>query len=1015
MLILIDVVLFMRNFCRNLLYIGIIFPMVMCTQKENWEVHQPGEETLVNLDFLHKSFEEVEIRSKATLDIRQESRVLNVYVYLFTSTGQRIYSHFFNSSNRESSVAAVTGADANCWYSYTDDDGNTTGTIRIKSPKISNAVLYLVANLDEDMLNVSSERLNTVQTLSELEELTVDLTQHTTSRNGYFPMVSKLADVTVTDSEIQTGGRKAYLERLDSKITVNVKLGNNTELKAFIPDKCVIRNLPSGSRVVNTSASDYEDAGYFDSQVAFDEQSTNGEGNITEATCSFYMLENRESANAKNSVDSYHNRDKRIKNSDGSYNVTDGLWLNAPEKGTYIELHGEIHMEINTSATGMQELIGNVVYYIHLGDFKTNLNDYDVERNTHYTYNVTIHGVDDIRVEVESNVENQSGATGHVYSATESHYTFDAHYGQRVFSFKAEEIGTEEMTFYVNTPFGREGTPQLPGGGYNVSDLDYKWVKFLVNEVDGSTGAYSSNNRVYPGDNNEMLVAQGKEERLMDVAELLQFVKEEKEKYTEYKNSGYAGENPSRFLKGSDGVYLLNVTAFVNEYFYGEHPTENSAISWKDFVNKPNRLMHILCSTKTSQDGASSVTGSIITIRQRSIQSPYNIGKADLVTAFGCETVDETRDDNLSFYENDDDYTNVDFGNSSTNNGLYNTACLWNLFTSGSPKTGSDREKWDTYMNYNVPNRSDDKPNHFMRNGMECMRYAAMSRNRDNNGNGYIDPEEVRWYIAPIEQLYTLYVGDLGISSEAQLYPLALGSLPNSQVDGRWQWRNHIVCSNKTTITNSGQYVSRYWPDMLWAEEGVSISGYGQEWQKVSPKSIRCIRNLGMDDASVSTIADMDENIPQPMIVVTGPASGVYRFDLTNMNSSSVRFYTTHELIPNNEYGESSRTYYGFETDDGFVSYTQSYSQLKEDLENGESPCPAGYRVPNVREAALMSLFCSANWWDNMTILCSSYYSHGSLGGNLYYDNGTITWYIQKSYVTISSSANSLRCVRDII
>jgi hypothetical protein len=114
---------------------------------------------------------------------------------------------------------------------------------------------------------------------------------------------------------------------------------------------------------------------------------------------------------------------------------------------------------------------------------------------------------------------------------------------------KAENVDIETMTFYVKTPFGREGTPELIGGGYNLSDLDYKWVSFLVNEIESGTQRYSENNRVYPGDESQMLIAQGKSERLMNVVELLDYVKKEKVKYDEYKAAGFAGTNPSAFLK----------------------------------------------------------------------------------------------------------------------------------------------------------------------------------------------------------------------------------------------------------------------------------------------------------------------------------------------------------------------------------------------------------------------------------------------------------------------------------
>ena len=125
-----------------------------------------GEEVWCNIDFSHKDFDPVQISTKATLDITQESRIHNMFVFLFSQDGKRIYSRYFDKNNKKDTEGEVTGADINCWYTYTQTNGYTGGTIRIKAPKASNAILYIVANLDQDMMNISSELLNTVTSIS---------------------------------------------------------------------------------------------------------------------------------------------------------------------------------------------------------------------------------------------------------------------------------------------------------------------------------------------------------------------------------------------------------------------------------------------------------------------------------------------------------------------------------------------------------------------------------------------------------------------------------------------------------------------------------------------------------------------------------------------------------------------------------------------------------------------------------------------------------------------------------
>ena len=304
-----------------------------------------------------------------------------------------------------------------------------------------------------------------------------------------------------------------------------------------------------------------------------------------------------------------------------------------------------------------------------------------------------------------------------------------------------------------------------------------------------------------------------------------------------------------------------------------------------------------------------------------------------------------------------------------------------------------------------------------------------MMRNRDNNGNGVIDPEEIRWYTASLGQLQFLYFGELGLNEAAILYPEkysnATGtySAPHPYA-GADKWRCHIISST----ANSG---SAY-PRILWAEEGLSVSNYRADigWGLKAPYSVKCVRNLGFDsqtstkDYFLVSDPDADANRPQNMIKVSESGSGVskvYKFDMTNINEASKRFYTSVELEPYDEKSEMARIYDGFETGELVTGVVSSYQDLKSKLEAGTQICPDGYRVPNVRELGVMFILCEdPTWWDGKYSMTSTYYSLGPLGkttdsstdnnGNYKYSWGAING------VTFTLSPpvfGNIRCVRD--
>ena len=1012
-----------------------------CTEYDLAQMTNVGDkEVRVALPFGSKAHKEISVTTRGTYDLHYESMVRNMYVFLFAD-GKKVYGRYFDAEDLDQTRNKEYWEVQN--MSSDGASAQTHGTLHLYVPTVSGdgAEIVLVANIDLDFMNLSEDRLGLVRNREELNALMVSLNQDLPERNaGYFMMTGSQGGVSIyEDGTVSIAGGRIMLDRLDAKVEVNVRVNptdqsNNQRVEDFTPKSWQVMNMPRTCLLMpSNGVVEPSEEGFFNTQPKNFETSENEvvNGIATGAMLygfSFYTLENMQSANSKKSVGgNYHNRDRRIKYTDnpgaenyGQYNPDGGMWEYAPEQATYLVLNGELKMLVDPGQTTEQHLVADVTYVVHLGDFANNKDNYDITRNTHYKYTINIRGVDNIEVEVKTSndgtdgvVENQPGAMGNVYTVEEEVYTFDAHYGQRVYTFPVSSINADVTTWYVKTPFGREGIPvkdQLTGQEiYN--DLDYKWVQFCINDLE-SDGTYSLRNKPYPGTGHASL---------MDVVQFVAFLKAEKTKYE--------SNQENAFDRNGD----LKVTVFVNEFYYEVdpmNPNNKPKDLWKRFVNQPSRLMHIFGESAFSKDGDSSITGSIVTIQQHSIQTPYNINmsRTDLDQAWGCETADETN--NTAWFYHPDERMNSGSAykitsytpdNTSKSDGLYNTACLLNLVRgTGTGKTVNTNLRWDTFIDY-----SGMEPQ--LKGNYRAGLYSVFLRNRDLDGDGIVDPEELRWYIASLDQLCGLFLGDQGLSSESQLYPIEASREPNAPVsggafDGVYPWRLHVVSS-----TANGQ-VAGNMPVIVWAEEGASTGEYQSHYSKPAYSPVRCVRNLGMELPSSSSIVTAGMNYPDDELVIVEETTGainansVYRFNFRNMNEESLRYYTTRELVPGDEYSVMSRLYYGFETGPLHTSYpigsnSSPYIALKGNLENGITHAPeAGYRIPNIREGVVMQLYCGSNtnWWGSSGSLVSSYYSFGYYG-NQYDRSGNshfYSWFIYRDRVTLGSVGESINRVR---
>ena len=292
------------------------------------------------------------------------------------------------------------------------------------------------------------------------------------------------------------------------------------------------------------------------------------------------------------------------------------------------------------------------------------------------------------------------------------------------------------------------------------------------------------------------------------------------------------------------------------------------------------------------------------------------------------------------------------------------------------------------------------------------LRYSCMTRNRDNNGDGKIDRDEVRWYAASIRQLIGIYVGEGVISPTSRLYNRSPEDRANKDTPAKWMQH---VCSS--TWQGNGE-------SLVWAEEGISTGPYGANQEgALNEMSVRCVRNFGMD-ANHSL-----EDIPQDYVQKEkNPDNGATVYNLSFVNKASLRDYSSIELPLHLENEKENYLYKKFEVATKFVSSEshkfQDFNEaITTAISKGETNpyCPKGYRTPNQREIAIMA-------YNKLYDGTEFNYYNGSSKGNMmsrtafsfgYYGSKTVKdkfGYGYSSVITLykTMQASTTRCVKDI-
>ena len=1050
----------------------------------------------------------VDVHTKATLDYSYENTIRNIYVFIFDASGNKIYGNWLTVDNVLANETAVRGSSEDSWWiNNSSTEGTpTTGGLKVKASAGEGFKVYLMTNLDADMVKVSSDLLaHNISNEQDLLDFKVYMNVESINRNGQFPMTGMIDNVKITAGSTADMNNSTStvlkLKRLDAKIRFVFKKGERPDEKGQKIDNftakqwrvinvpttsyAIMRNEDSGN-VLPTDIDYHSNASYFfDSPWRnFEDFSSDGDSGF-----SFYMLENRQTPKNTSFI-SYNDRSRQIKNYAGLNEKVNVEYVNSLGKtvskeflkfqnandfSTYVLVTGRVDMTLEDDDAG-QTLGADVRYLIHLGNWNltpgaswdndtySDVTNFDTERNHSYTYTVTVNSVNNIRVEVESSrddfegdIENQPGSTGEVVIAKEEIALCDAHYESKTMTFHASNfyvVGddgsytctADKLTWKVKTPFS-EGAPIIEGGVDIADHLDYKWATFRLNKQ--HDGAYYSDKRrkfterVFESkaviqDNKEDDGTDGlrgyHNDGCMDIIALVRYIKEQSQLYVDYKNelrTNPAAVNRSDFdngkVNGTDDPMgpKIAMTVFINEFYYDEHPITHQIdpTLWKRFVNQNDRTMHILCDSNASTDMESSATGSVITIQQKSIKTIYNteLDYTALTTAWGTESVQEYADVK-TYNVNADTY--ADSGkNTDPENGRANSVFEWGLAPDDvTVKTITEikpEQYWRTYLDYEVENNIPQLEDNY-----KSLRYICMSRNRDNNGDGKITKDEIRWYTASIRQLNGLFVGNGLLDPSSRLYNRsATQQLSTTRAD----WTQLIVSS-----TNYGSKINSQEPGpiVLFAHEGLSTSAYYQvnnqwgDWNSLRTYGVRCVRNLGTDaDADLKETPQNFIEHEERIDAVSGNKYHV--FTCTHLNYASLRDYNSGELTYGDERSPQNQLYKKFETCPTTKTFSSTtFKSFNDKIESSNKSsvqagyCPEGYRVPSQIELTMMQLYNAGVGFDQCT---RTYWSFGldssntAATSNKHGDSKYGFTLLSNGNMTIENqSSTSVRCVRDI-
>jgi len=964
----------MKHYIVNIL---VAAALTLCSLascvKENISAPDHEEGTVyLSLNVLSGGMDQVIVKSPWDPNDDNERAVENLRIYIFSKAmGNLVGYKYFSKDD----------------LTFTDDSSqpgyDRTATVSNIPTSTGEVYIYAIANARTSQYKVTDDAIldideSNLSHLTRTTFLSATCTRQLGSINpadnrfvmsGFAnngdPVTIARKDGTTQQAEITSptddDRKRVKLYKILSKNKITVKTEGNVTFK---PEYMEIHNVPQVYGLIrgnNVAPSGFE---------AFDRIIW------SENSYQFYLPANVQTATA--SPTSFNEREMN------TYDKTTGKksFVNAPENATYVVIHGKYQGG---------DYAGDLSYTVHLGDFSKHPADFSVAANSNYEYTLTIKGVNNFIAESKKNGDDPGSEGVVIFKGTDI-LEVDCHYEARVMKFSMSELNqiinvdkygyilkiqtafcetismivdengniydaAEFKTHHENptvlTTVGTDGMPVDASKILISGNADFDWVHFVKN-----TGASYSTPNLNVG-----CLVQNSSTSTHSISDVCAYPgKDNTQTIFEFLRDLYkAGkeQTASYFNATGSSVY---VTCFVDENYY---PDKN----WTEYVNKSEpRRMYFANELFVSADGQSSFARAKYVVSQKSIWTFYKLDPT--LKPFGLESVSEEKVQGVDVVKGTNSLEEPWDGRASAISNNKNKG----FYASSTKSTG----KQDIYTG---------------------AYKACMSRNRDENGNGTIDENEIKWYLASVDQYKGMWAGEEAFDTDARLFKatesewLALKKAFGNGVDAKLSPWHYFTCSSANTF---------------WAEEGCATG------TNSSATMVRCIRTLVSNSdglESAETYYSYKDNIVElklnDVALRTHQSGGFQTYFERGKDSNKLykKFKIASSNLPNKYPKEQVIS---SAKGSGFINASDDVCQKA-----------AGYggswRVPNQRELSIMSAVDNVNFKDlfsctSFTGVQSGYYKGGT--GNEY---GFVLAGTQMTVAVGSDASYGVRCVMDVV